>query len=243
MPCADSILSRHTLMSRLNEYSQQNLTVITAPSGYGKTSLVVDWISHFDCGYCWFSIDAKNNVASSFWLYVCAGLKRIDESVSERAELFLENSYIEDFSIISDALLESLEKLTRKWNRPQKLVMVFDDFHHITDVKILESFNRFLDYLPSWVNVIITSRNLPNLKIPVRRSKLKANVLLTHDLAFDASQVDEFLKTKLSLTLDQNQLNSLFKKTEGWAAAIQLAGLAIKSNANVDALNLSLIHI
>lgn len=237
MPSADSILSRHALISRLNDYSQQNLTVITAPSGYGKTSLVVDWVNHFDCGYCWFSIDAKNNVASSFWLYVCAGLKRIDESVSERAELFLENSYIEDFSTISDALLESLEKLTRKWNRPQKLVMVFDDFHHITDPKILESFNRFLDYLPSWINVIITSRNLPSLKIPVRRSKLKANILLTQDLAFDASQVDEFLKTKLSLTLNESQLSGLFEKTEGWAAAIQLAGLALKSNANIDALN------
>ncbi len=239
MPCADSLLSRHALISRLNDYSQQNLTVITAPSGYGKTSLVVDWINHFDCGYCWFSIDAKNNVASSFWLYVCAGLKRIDESVSERAELFLENSYIEDFSTISDALLESLEKLTRKWNRPQKLVMVFDDFHHITDVKILESFNRFLDYLPSWINVIITSRNLPSLRIPGRRSKLKANVLLTQDLAFDASQVDEFLKTKLSLTLNESQLLGLFEKTEGWAAAIQLAGLALKSNANIEALNKS----
>ena len=236
MPSADSILSRQPLISRLNDYSQQNLTIITAPSGYGKTSLVVDWINHFECDYCWLTLDANNNVASSFWLYVCAGLKRIDESVSEKAELFLENSYIEDFSTVSDALLESLEKLTRKWNRPKKLVMVFDDFHHITDGKILDSLNRFLDYLPSWINVIITSRNLPNLKVASRRSKLKANVLLTQDLAFDASQVDEFLKTKLSLALNEKQLAGLFEKTEGWAAAIQLAGLALKSNADSDAL-------
>lgn len=237
MPSADSILSRQPLISRLNDYSQQNLTIITAPSGYGKTSLVVDWINHFECSYCWFSIDAKNNVASSFWLYVCAGLKRIDETASEKAELFLENSYIEDFSTVSDALLESLEKLTRKWNRPNKLVMVFDDFHHIEDAKILDSFNRFLDYLPSWVNVVITSRNLPSLKVASRRSKLKANILLTQDLAFDANQVDEFLKTKLSLALNENQICGLFKKTEGWAAAIQLAGLALKSNADSDVLN------
>ena len=237
MPNADSLLSRQALISRLNDYSQHNLTVITAPSGYGKTSLVVDWINHSRHSCCWFSIDDKNNVPSSFWLYICAGLKRIDESISEKAELFLQNSYIEDFSIITDTLLESLEKFTRKYSRPAQLVMVFDDFHHIDDPKILDSFNRFLDYLPAWIHVVITSRNLPSLKIPARRSKLKANILLTQDLAFDASQIEAFLQTRLSLKLNKEQVSTLFEKTEGWAAAIQLAGLALKSNGDIESLN------
>lgn len=237
MPHAGSLLSRHALISRLNDYSHSNLTVITAPSGYGKTSLVVDWLNQGNQSCCWFSIDDKNNVPSSFWLYICAGLSRIDEGISEKAELFLQNSYIEDFSIITDTLLESLEKFTRKYSRPAQLVMVFDDFHHIDDPKILESFNRFLDYLPAWIHVVITSRNLPALKIPARRSKLKANILLTQDLAFDASQIGEFLQTRLSLTLNKEQVSSLFEKTEGWAAAIQLAGLALKANGDIQSLN------
>ena len=237
MPHVGSLLNRQELLSRLTDYSQHGLTLITAPSGYGKTSLVVDWMNSSKCSYCWLSIDAKNNVASSFWLYVCAGLRRLDKSITKKAELLLENSYIEEYSTVRDALLESLEKLTRKWNRPHQLVMVFDDFHHIDDAKILESFNIFLDYLPDWINVVITSQDLPELKLPARCSKLKANVLLTQDLAFSVNQIESFLKIKLSLDLDEEKIASLFDKTEGWAAAIQLAGLAIKSTGDTSKLN------
>ncbi len=237
MPDGGVLLSRPSLLKKLYQHSKYPITVITAPAGYGKTSLVVDWLMHNNEHYCWFTLDEKNNIPSSFWRYLCAALNQVAPSISERAQLYLENSYIEDYCLISDMLLEALEKVTRKWDRPARVILVLDDFHYIQDSQIIESFNRFLDYLPNWVHVIITSRNLPDLNIPQRCSKLKANVVKTHELAFGVDQLGEFLQTKLDLSLSPKQLQALFYKTEGWAAAIQLAGLAIKSGVNLPMLN------
>lgn len=229
MPRTGTIMHRQPLLAKLDTYSAEPLTIITAPAGYGKTSLVCDWLNNTDTPYCWLSVDEKNNTPSSFWLYLCASLKKLDASLTQKAESLLQNNVIDDFSLITDTLIESLEKFTRKWNRPAKVNLVLDDFHVITDGKILDSFNRFIDYLPSWMHVIITSRSLPELMIPHRCSKLQAHVISSRELAFDASLIDEFLQTKLSLHLDSDAIARLFSATEGWAAAIQLAGLAIKS--------------
>ncbi len=237
MPDAGSLVHRPQLLQVLNEHVDLGLSVITAPAGYGKTSLVCDWLAHNHLPYCWFSIDQKNNQPSSFWTYVCAALKRVDAGITNKAELFLENSFIEDYSLISDALIEALEKITRKWDRPQKIIMVLDDFHHINHKQILEPLQRFLDYLPSWVHVLITSRNLPELNIPSRASKMKAHVIYSRNLAFSADQMADFLQSKLSLHLDSDELQSIYDKTEGWAAAIQLAGIAIKSGASLANFN------
>ncbi len=229
MPRTGTIMHRQPLLAKLDTYSAEPLTIITAPAGYGKTSLICDWLNNTDSPYCWLSVDEKNNTPSSFWLYFCASLKKLDASLTQKAESLLQNNVIDDFSLITDTLIESLEKFTRKWNRPAKVNLVLDDFHVITDGKILDSFNRFIDYLPGWMHVIITSRSLPELMIPHRCSKLQAHVISSRELAFDASLIDEFLQTKLSLHLDSDAIARLFSATEGWAAAIQLAGLAIKS--------------
>jgi len=233
MPDAGSLLSRPALLKQLDDQVPVSLSVITAPAGYGKTSLVCDWLAHNNLPYCWFSIDQKDNQPSSFWTYLCACLKRVDSAITNKAELFLENTFIEDYCLISDALIESLEKIARKWDRPNKIIIVLDDFHHINHPQILEPFKRFLDYLPAWVKVVMTSRSLPPLNVPARTSKLQAHVMYSRELAFNLDQIAEFLATKLDLDVGEEQLKNLYDKTEGWAAAIQLAGIAIKSGVSL----------
>ncbi len=237
MPDVGSLVSRPPLLKLLDEHLSQGLCVITAPAGFGKTSLVCDWLAHNTLPFCWFSIDSKNNQPASFWLYLCATLKRVDSAITSKAELFLENTFIEDYSLVSDALIESLEKISRKWDRPKKIIIVLDDFHHINHPQILEPLNRFIDYLPAWLQVVVTSRSLPLLDVASRCSKFKAHVIYSRDLAFNQDQISQFLQTKLALSVDDEQLKNLYEKTEGWAAAIQLAGIALKSGANLAKLN------
>lgn len=234
MPDTGLLVSRTGLIAQLDNYSKQPLTLVIAPAGYGKTSLVCNWLSHASSPirYCWLSVDQKNNIPSSFWSYFCATLHNISPAITRQAECLLSQNTISDFHLIVDSILSALEKLTRQWNRPPKLAIVLDDFHHIDTPDILEPLNRFIDYMPDWINLVITSRALPKLSVPHRVSKLKANILGREELALKEDQIAVFLKEKLSVVLNQRQLSHLFNKTEGWVTAIQLTGLAIKSGHN-----------
>ena len=234
IPSSGKLFNRPKLVEKLNLYSQFPLTLIIAPAGYGKTSLVCDWLQYASHPVHWLSLDEQNNLPSSFWLYLCACLRHIDRDLDDKAERMLESHFIEDYCLISDLVLASLEKLTRKWNRPSRAVIVLDDFQFIDHPQILQSFNRFLDYIPSWLQVIITARKPPALLLANRYSKSTAHIISAAELIFQPEQIKEFLTIKLGIELSEQQQQRLFEKTEGWAAAIQLTGLALKSGTQFE---------
>lgn len=234
IPSSGKLLTRLTLIETLNHYSQFPLTVITAPAGYGKTSLVCNWVHYANHPVYWLSLDEHNNLPSSFWTYLCHCLKKMDRDLDDKALNILETHFIEDYSLITDLVLESLEKLSRKWNRPSRAVIVLDDFQCIDNPLILKSFNRFLDYLPSWIQFIITARKPPALMLPNRYSKSTAHQISASELVFNPDQIADFLMCKLDIQVSKTQQHRLFCKTEGWAAAIQLTGLALKSGKSIE---------
>tara|TARA_B100000446_G_scaffold79133_1_gene74919 strand:- start:8469 stop:11300 length:2832 start_codon:yes stop_codon:yes gene_type:complete len=235
IPNSGKLLSRLDLIEKLNHHSQFPLTVIAAPAGYGKTSLVCNWLEYANHPVYWLSLDEQNNLPSSFWTYICHCLKRIDRDLDDKALSMLETHLIEDYCLITDLILASLEKLSRKWNRPSRAVIVLDDFQFIDNPLILKSFNRFLDYLPTWLQIVITARKPPALMLANRCSKSTAHVISATELIFNPEQIADFLKAKLNLRISKEQQQSLFQKTEGWAAAIQLTGLALKSGKSFEA--------
>mgnify|MGYP000232161881 CR=1 FL=1 len=234
IPNLGSLFNRPLLVEKLKLYSQSPLTLVIAPAGYGKTSLICDWLQYTAHPIYWLSLDEQNNIPSSFWLYLCASLRNIDRDLDTQAEQTLETHYIEDYCLISDLVLASLEKLSRKWNRPSQAVIVLDDFQFIDHPQILQSFNRFLDYMPSWLHIVITTRKVPALMLANRSSKSKAHIISARELIFEAEQIKYFLDIKLDLQISTEQQNFLFKETEGWAAAIQLTGLALKSGTPLE---------
>lgn len=233
-PNTSDLINRPLLVETLNRYTQSPLTIISAPAGYGKTSLAIDWIRYARSPTFWLSLDEQNNLPTSFWLHLCACLKRLDPSLANAAEQMLETHYIEDYCHICDLVLISLEQLGQKWSCPNKAVIVFDDFQFIDHPDIIKPFNRFIDYLPAWLKIVITSRNLPNLMLPNRCSKSQANIIQARELTFNQEEINDFLAIKLDLHLSQQEIEQLFAKTEGWAAAIQLTGLALKSGSTIE---------
>ncbi len=234
IPSSGILFTRSNLIEKLNHYSKSSLTVICAPAGYGKTSLVCNWLQYADHPVYWLSLDEQNNLPSSFWTYFYHCLRKIDNDLGDEAETILENHCIDDYCRISDLILASLEKLGRKWNRPHRAVIVLDDFQYIDNPLILTSFNRLLDYLPNWLQIVITTRKIPALKLPNRCSKSTAYLIQASELVFEAEHIADFLKMKLDLQLSKDQLQHLFMRTEGWAAAIQLTGLALKAGISFE---------
>lgn len=234
LPSIENTVQRGALLDKLDSYSQNKLTILTAPSGYGKSTLTCDWLQNRDLDYIWYSIDEKDDFPAIFWNYFCEGLKKYDEKIAAKATLVLQQSDKIDYCDFTDWLLDEIILLTRKRTRPNKLVIVLDDFHHITKETLLTSLNRFIDYMPQWVHVVITSRSLPNLSVSQRLSKLQLNLISREELAFNIEDTSQFLLQRLSLTLTDDETKTICHQTEGWAAAIQLTGLSIKAGGSVN---------
>jgi len=234
VPTDGELFHRPQLIQALNRYSLDPVTVIHAPAGYGKTSLVCDWIQYAQHPVYWLSLDKQDNLPSAFWIYLYSCLQKIDRDLDDQALQMLNNQFVEDYMVICDLLLSSLEKLSRKWNRPSRVVIVLDDFHFINHPQILQPLNRFIDYMPNWLQLVITSRELPKLMLPNRCSKAKAHIIDATELKFKAESIADFLATKLGLKLSQQELEIISEHTEGWAAAIQLTGLALRSGARLE---------
>ncbi len=234
MPTTSNLVPRCSLLSKLDNYSSNKITIVTAPAGYGKSTLVCLWLQKSNLDYSWFSIDEKDNSPAVFWAYFCEGLRKYDNELAQKAALLLQQSDKIDYCEFVDWLLETLIKLTRKRNRPPKLVIVLDDLHCISNKPLIESINRFIDYMPQWVYIVATCRQIPDLSVSHRRSKLQLNLITRNELAFDIDETSSFLYQKLMLKLEKEQLTELYRQTEGWAAAVQLSGLSIKAGSCVN---------
>lgn len=242
VPEAQGLIHRPGLVNRLDQASLLPLTVIKGAAGYGKTSLVCDWLQQCPVDCCWVSLDKKNDIPSAFWSYVCASLKKMDQDVVSSTENLLRNLYIQDFDLVCDSLIDALNGFTRKWNRPARCVLVLDDFHVIQHPQILTSFARFLDYKPYWLQVVITTRVLPKLGMPQRLSKQKAVLIDTQQLAFTQDETLQLLQQRIGPTLDNETASQVFERSRGWPAAIQLMALAIESGVSLNDPNMSMQH-
>lgn len=232
MPIMGEVVDRPALSERLEIYSQSKLTVLSAPAGSGKTTLVSHWLQKTRKDFLWFSIDKENDDPASFWLYLCTGFQKFDPQLGRTAINHLEQGVRLESHDVVDLLIQDLLRFARKWDRPSQIVVVLDDFHVISHPELLRSFNRFLDYMPAWLHVVITARRLPKLSLAHRHSRLQLNMLTQHELAMTRADVTRLLQLKLALSPDGTLLDTIMSQTEGWISAVLLTGLSMKAGGS-----------
>ncbi|AUM12262.1 LuxR C-terminal-related transcriptional regulator [Ketobacter alkanivorans] len=216
-PIRDDAIPRERLLRRLGSPAPGRLSLIHAPAGYGKTTLIKQWLDSLRGHYSWLSLDQQDNEPSRFWQYLSSALAL----PMPRAE--------RDTAINEDHLI----RLLNHWQAaaPDFLhVLVLDDFHCIQDQAILDQLSWFLDRLPHSLHLVITSRTLPQLHIPRRRVRNTVVELKAQDLCFQSTETQQFLEQTLSLHLKPDMVSALHNQTEGWAAALQLAGLYLQGD-------------
>lgn len=239
MPRLDNLVHRPRLVELLEQGIEYPLVVLQSAAGFGKTHLVCDWLQHNDHHVCWFSLDAMNDVPSEFWRYICASLEPLHPSITADAQALLSNSYIEDVTSVCDRLITALNQFTRHRLRPKHCVLVLDDFHHIQHEHILSSLGRFIDHKPYWLQVVMTSRTLPALRLPHRLSQKQAWLINAHDLNYTQAECRQVLLKELDDSLDESILQGIYDKSQGWPAAVQLLGLSIRhGHSNVMSSNI-----
>lgn len=212
-------VERQRLFDLLQYNTPRRLTIVRAPAGYGKTTLLSQWMSQFDEPVVWLSIDATDNDPIRFWKYVIRTVSDVvtDESDSKLDSLFNGQSPLE---VLIDSFLNEIDSLQGRVH------IVIDDYHLIEKPIIHEMMIRFIDYLPSNTCVYLTSRT--ELDLPLSRWRVKGWLaeIGVDQLRFTYEELKRFYRKRQLMDENTESLQHVFGMTEGWAAGIQLVGLA-----------------
>jgi LuxR family transcriptional regulator, maltose regulon positive regulatory protein len=215
-----NLVSRPRLIERLNAGQDKKLTLIAAPAGFGKTTLLSEWIPRSPRCVTWLSLDEGDNSPARFWMYFIAALQTISPEIGRGIQAFVPSMQPHDIESILTVLINEINAFS------DPFVHVFDDYHLIDNTEIDHGLAYLIDHQPSNLHLIIATRENPHLPLARLRARDQFTELRASDLRFTPSEATEFLHA-MSLNLSAEDVHALEDRTEGWVAGLQLAALAL----------------
>ena len=225
----ESLVARARLVALLNRGLRARLTLISAPPGFGKTTLLVEWLaasSSDDRVTAWVSLDPTDNDSGSFWAAVATGIHRAIPDAGATVSM-LREAQPPPIETVVTTLVNELGAV-----RPD-IVLVLDDYHVIETAEIHDQVAFLLEHLPPSVHVVITTRADPPFPVARLRAQGQLVEVRAADLRFTRDETAIYLNDAAGLELDASQVAALEKRTEGWIAALQLAALSLQGRDDV----------
>jgi LuxR family maltose regulon positive regulatory protein len=225
----DGVVPRSRLTEQLDRGAASKLTLISAPAGFGKTTLLADWLTAAPAdrrSVAWLSLDPGDNEPKSFWSYVMAALQTAAPGVGERARSLFDAPET-PIEVVLTTLLNELSTV------PEDRLLVLDDYHVIDAPEIQEEVAFLLDHLPPRVHLMMATRADPALPLARLRARGELVEIRAADLRFTADEAAAYLNDSMALNLATMDVEALEGRTEGWIAALQLAALSIKGRSDV----------
>jgi ATP/maltotriose-dependent transcriptional regulator MalT len=217
-------VSRPRLIARLNEGLVGKLTLISAPAGFGKTTLVSEWVSGCDQKIAWLSLDEGDNDPTSFLTYLVAALQTIAPNIGKGVLAILQSPQPPPIESILTALLNEITTFT------DNFVLVLDDYH-VLDAKLVDNVLAFLlGHLPPYMHLVIATREDPHLPLARLRARGQLTELRAADLRFTPAEAADFLNQVMGLNLSAEDIAALETRTEGWIAGLQLAAISMQGH-------------
>ena len=226
-PARANRVPRSRLIEQLNE--TRPLTLISAPAGFGKTTLLSDWIPQSQHCVTWLSIDEDDNDPISFCVYVVAALQKLRPDLGRDTLILLQSPQPPPITLILSTLINEISSF------PENFSIVLDDYHLIKTQSIHEAVTFVLDHLPPQMRLILTARADPPLPIARLRARNQLTELRADDLCFTSDEATVFLTEVMGLKLSTGDIAALESRTEGWVAGLQLAALSIRGRDDVSA--------
>lgn len=221
-PQRSRLVRRTRLINILNQGLEVGLVLISAPAGYGKTTLLSAWLNQVDTPAAWLTLDETDNDPPHFLAYLAAALARIDPALEE----VLENSPNIRPQLEVEALLTPLINLIDQRKRPFYLVL--DDFHLIHNQAVHQVMNFLLEHRPASMHLVIATRADPPLPLAKMRARSDVLELRLADLRFNTSEAIDFLKRIMSLQITLMDVEVITNRIEGWIAGLQIAALSMQ---------------
>ncbi len=227
-PPRSKIVLRPRLIERTNEglHSGRKLTIISAPAGFGKTTLVSEWIASRKRPVAWLSLDEGDNDITRFLTYLIAALQTLVANIGEGLLGVLQSPQPPTTESILTTLINEITTI------PDNFILVLDDYHIIDSKPVDTALAFLLEHLPPQMHLVITTREDPQFPLARLRARGQLIELRAADLRFTPSEAAEFLNQMIGLNLSAEDVAALEVRTEGWVAGLQLAALSMQGHEN-----------
>ena len=236
-PVRPNWVSRPRLIKRLDQGLQRKLTLVSAPAGFGKTTLIASWLHGLGDRertaprVAWLSLEADDNDPHRFFTHFVAALQSLDPGAGQTARPFLETPQLPALDHLMTLLLNDLASLS------EQSVLALDDYHAIKQPDLQTAIVFFLDHLPPHCHLVIVTREEPSLPLPRLRARWEVTEIRLQDLRFAGEETEAFLHRTLGFAVSAESAQALERHTEGWAAGLQMAALSLRGRAQTRGAN------
>ena len=226
-------VARPQLLERLDAALEagRRLTVVTAPAGFGKTTMLSDWVAklprqHPDTRAAWLSLDVDDDDPARFLIHLVAALEGAELPLGGVVDRARDDLTAVMIAVINSAVQAAQSSPKRRW------VFVLDDYHVLTATSVHQAMAFLVEHLPDQLHLVLATRSDPPLPMARLRAGGQLNEARAVDLRFTADQAEQFLNQSMGLRLDAEQVRALTDRTEGWIAGLQLAAVSLRGVDN-----------
>ncbi len=232
-PARPELVARPRLIERLNAGLHRKLTLISAPAGFGKTTLVSEWVAGCERPAAWLSLDEGDNDPIRFLTYLVTALETIAARQSPAGNFgagVMRVLQAPQPGLPETLLTTLLNEITAS---PVNFVLVLDDYHVIDAQAVDKALTFLLEHLPPQMHLVIATREDPQLPLARLRARGQLIELRAADLRFTPTEAAEFLNRMMGLNLRDADIAALEARTEGWIAGLQLAALSMQGREDI----------
>lgn len=222
------VVSRPRLEARLGRGLAAPLILISAPAGFGKTTVAAQWTGQINMPVAWLSLDVSDNEPSLFLRYVIAALQSVAPQIGTNANALLQGPQPPTTSTLLTLVLNDLAALDHD------LLLVMDDYHLVHNAAVHEAVQFLLQRLPPQFRLVIITREDPPFPLTTMRAQRRLAELRARDLRFSLDEAATLLRVMMGLQVTDAEIQAVETRTEGWVAGLHLAALAMQNRGEVQ---------
>ncbi|MFN2233636.1 MAG: LuxR C-terminal-related transcriptional regulator, partial [Anaerolineales bacterium] len=231
-PIRPNLVPRPQLVQQLNQKLEfgSKVTLLSAPAGFGKTTLVSNWLNSSGFQVAWLSLDEGDNDSARFLSYVIVAMQRTNLGVRESLQSILDAPQRPAAEMLLGALINEISGQEPH----ERYILVLDDYHQIENPAIHQALSFLIEHQPPQLHLVITSREDPPLSLSLLRGRGQISEIRLADLRFTVEEAAKLLNETMGLNLNAAQIEALEARTEGWVSGLQLAALSMQGRADVE---------
>jgi LuxR family maltose regulon positive regulatory protein len=227
-PVPTDLVPRQRLTDWLNQRLQRPLTLVSAPAGYGKSTLISRWLESLDCPTAWVSLDEHDNDPAVFLAYFIAAIRRLFPQALTKTQVFLKSPELPETRYLASSLINELNAIQGEY------VLVLDDYHQIHTQEIHDFVNEVLLHPPPGFHLVIGTRTEPPLSLMNLRVRSQMTEIRTQDLRFKVDEIPYLMERLLDHPIGADTATSLEEQTEGWVTGLRLTALVLRHRVGKD---------